>query len=90
MPNNFNKNPQGNEVGEFSIKEQMIFSMFMACQLKKNNIPHAVNSDTKYYERDNQMWLHYPSQNKSHTILDAIINPNVDSDTCFEIPRKQG
>ena len=90
MPNNFNTNPQGNSLGEFTVKEQMVFAMFMSCQLKKRGIPHAVNSDSKYYEREKQMWLHYPSQNKSHVILDAIINPNVDPDTCFEYPRKQG
>jgi len=85
MPNNFNKNPQGTSIGEYSIPEQIKFASFMSCQLKKRNIPHAINSDTKYYDRVRNQWIHFPNRHLSHTVLDAAINPAVNEDTCLPL-----
>lgn len=51
MPGNYN---DGND---YSIKEQCIFADFMVSELTKANIPFAVNSDTKYYDRTTNKWI---------------------------------
>jgi len=89
MPNNFNKNPQGSLIGEYSVLEQIRFASFMSCQLKKRNIPHAINSDNKYYDRVRNQWIHFPDRHLSHTILDADINPAVNEDTCLPLEVKE-
>ena len=54
--------------GEYSIKEQIIFASFMAKSLQSKNIPYAINSDTKYFDRENNKWYKSVSE-----VLDIII-----------------
>ncbi len=58
--NDINKNktyPDGAPAGgEYSIEEQKKFASFMVGELKKRNIPYAVNSDTKYFDRVHNRW----------------------------------
>ncbi|CAN8070202.1 unnamed protein product [Agarophyton chilense] len=61
MPSNYNDGgftsascpPSG---GSYSIDEQVIFATFMSKTLQCNGIPYAVNSDTKYYDRNTNEW----------------------------------
>jgi hypothetical protein len=50
MPGNYNKGDT------YTIKEQVIFANFVTCELTKNNIPFAFNSDIKFYDRENNKW----------------------------------
>ncbi len=65
MPGNYNK---GNN---YSIKDQIHFANFMACELQKAQIPYAVNSDTKFYDRDKLQW-----KKEMLPVIKAIIFPN--------------
>ena len=67
MPSDYN---DGNH---FSIKEQVAFANFVACELDNANIPFAINSDTKYYNRDSNTWI-----KKRTKVLNTILNPNCD------------
>lgn len=51
MPGNYNN---GND---YSIEEQIIFAKYMTKQLSQADIPFAVNSDTKYYDRERNKWI---------------------------------
>ena len=51
MPGNYN---DGNN---YSIEEQVVFAKYMTTQLVQADIPFAVNSDTKYYDRENNKWI---------------------------------
>ncbi len=51
MPSNYN---DGNS---YTIKEQIAFSKFLTTSLENANIPFAVNSDTKFYDRKTNRWL---------------------------------
>jgi hypothetical protein len=51
MPGNYN------DGDDYTIPEQIVFANFMTCELKKNNIPHAFNSDVHFYDRENLMWI---------------------------------
>ncbi len=51
MPGNYN---DGND---YSIKEQIEFAKYMTEQLYKAGIPFAVNSDTKFYNRESNKWI---------------------------------
>ena len=51
MPGNYN---EGNT---YTINEQVVFSTFMAKSLTKANIPFAINSDTKFYNRETNQWV---------------------------------
>jgi len=62
MSNNFN---HGNE---YSIKEQVEFATFVSKELQKRAIPYAVNSDTKFYNREKNEWLE-----EMKPVLDAMI-----------------
>ncbi|MCP5512541.1 MAG: cellulase family glycosylhydrolase [Leptospiraceae bacterium] len=64
MPGNYN---DGND---YDVSEQVIFAGFVSCELKKNKIPHAVNSDTKFYDRKQKKW-----NEKMKPVLEAILNP---------------
>jgi hypothetical protein len=59
-----------NDGDNYSIKEQVTFANFVACQLDKANVPYAVNSDTKFYNRDNNTWI-----SLRLPILEEIIKP---------------
>lgn len=51
MPGNYN---DGND---YSIDEQKVFASYMTSQLTKAGIPFAVNSDTKFYDREKNIWI---------------------------------
>ena len=51
MPGNYN---DGND---YTIEEQVKFASFMTKSLIDAKIPFAVNSDTKYYDRENGKWI---------------------------------
>lgn len=51
MPGNYN---DGND---YSIEEQIVFATYMTNQLSQAKIPFAVNSDTKYYNRETNKWI---------------------------------
>ncbi len=65
MPGNYNK---GNN---YSIKEQITFATFVTKKLFAYNIPFAVSTDTKFYERETHQWK--PEMQK---LLDVIIENN--------------
>ncbi len=50
MPSNYN---DGNS---YTMKEQIAFSKFMTTSLDNAKIPFAVNSDTKFYDREKNKW----------------------------------
>jgi hypothetical protein len=54
--------------GEYSVLEQVKIATFISNTLRKNNIPFAVNSDTKFFNRETNQW--YPSM---RPVLDAMI-----------------
>ncbi len=64
MPGNYNK---GND---YSIDEQVTFANFVACQLDEAHIPFAINSDTKFYDRETNRWI--PGM---EPVLEAILHP---------------
>lgn len=51
MPGNYN---EGNT---YTIDEQVVFSKFMTQSLTQANIPFAINSDTKFYNRETNQWI---------------------------------
>lgn len=63
MPSDYNK---GNN---YTISEQIKFVEFVTCELTKNQIPFAVNSDTKFYDRETNKWI----ENRK-SVLEKIIS----------------
>ena len=51
MPGNYN------DENNFTLSEQMEFASFMCQSLQAAGIPFAVNSDTKFYDRETGVWL---------------------------------
>lgn len=51
MPGNYN------DGDDYSVAEQIEFSKYMTKQLDKAGIPFAVNSDTKFYDREKCAWI---------------------------------
>lgn len=51
MPGNYN------DENNYSIKEQMGFATFVTKSLEESKIPFAINSDTKFYDRENNRWI---------------------------------
>ncbi len=45
-----------NDGNNYSVQEQIVFAKFVSDELDKANIPFAVNSDTKFYDRQNNRW----------------------------------
>lgn len=45
-----------NDGDNYSVEEQAVFAKFVSNELDKANIPFAVNSDTKFYDRQNNTW----------------------------------
>lgn len=45
-----------NDGDNYSIGEQCVFAAYMTESLDDAGIPLAVNSDTKFYDREQQMW----------------------------------
>lgn len=46
-----------NDGNHYSVQEQTIFASFMTEQLTNAGIPFAVNSDTKFYDREKNIWI---------------------------------
>lgn len=46
-----------NDGNHYTIQEQVNFATFMSTQLTKAGIPFAVNSDTKFYDREKNIWI---------------------------------
>lgn len=46
-----------NDGDNYTIEEQMKFAAFMVDSLSKSDIPFAVNSDTKFYNRETNEWI---------------------------------
>lgn len=46
-----------NEGNDYSIEEQEKFAAFVVDELNFAKIPYAVNSDTKFYQRENNQWI---------------------------------
>lgn len=51
MPGNYN------DGDDYSIEEQVIFAEFMTSALVDAQIPFAINSDAKFYERETNDWI---------------------------------
>lgn len=51
MPSNYN------DGDNYSIDEQVEFAKYIVQQLDNNKIPFAVNSDTKFYNRESNTWI---------------------------------
>ena len=51
MPGNYN------DGDDYSIEEQANFAQYMTQALDKAEIPFAVNSDTKFYDRESNKWI---------------------------------
>ena len=65
MPGNYNK------ADEYTVAEQVVFARFVASALDRAKIPFAVNSDTKFYDRDKKVWIA-----KLQPVLNVILHPN--------------
>lgn len=46
-----------NDGNDYSLDEQIAFAGFMCDSLDRAGIPFAVNSDTKFYDRENKTWV---------------------------------
>lgn len=46
-----------NDGDDYTIEEQVVFAEFMTKSLSDAGIPFAVNSDTKFYDRENNQWI---------------------------------
>ena len=46
-----------NDGNDYSVEEQVVFASFMTEQLTGAGIPFAVNSDTKFYDREKNEWV---------------------------------
>lgn len=46
-----------NDGNDYSIKQQVNFAHYMVTQLEAAKIPFAVNSDTKFYNRETNTWV---------------------------------
>ncbi len=77
MANNFNDEEAGGSAGkrgDYSIAEQVEFARFVAGELDRAGIPYAVNSDTKFYDRETGLWI-----KEQQPVLDAILQPSPES-----------
>lgn len=54
--------------GDYTVEEQKVFASFMSRQLQKAGIPYAVNSDTKFFNRDANVWYESIAP-----VLDAMV-----------------
>lgn len=70
MPGIYSEKWQGGKDGEYTISEQVVFANFVSCELKKNNIPHAFNSDQHFYDRENLKW-----RDEMLPVLNTILEP---------------
>ncbi len=45
-----------NDGDDYSVEEQIVFAQFITDNLEEAGIPYAVNSDTKFYDREKNEW----------------------------------
>jgi hypothetical protein len=64
MPGNYN------EGDDYTVPEQVVFALFMSCELRKKKIPYSVNSDTKFYDRTTNVWIAGMAP-----VVDAFVKP---------------
>lgn len=77
MPGNFEKKLTDGEFHDdgapmckhFSMAQREEFTRVMMKHLKKHGLPHAVNSDTKFYNRETNLWY-----NSQSPILNKILD----------------
>lgn len=69
MANNFKEDGKLGK-GDYSTPEQVRFAQFVAGELDKAGIPFAVNSDTKFYDREIGRWIE-----EQQPVLDVILQP---------------
>ncbi len=65
MPSNYN------DWNDYTIKEQILFSNFVVCELNKNNIPFAFNADNKFFDAEKSSW-----KQELTPVIDSILFPN--------------
>lgn len=71
-----------NDGDNYSVSEQVVFAKFVADELDKGKIPFAVNSDTKFYDRQNNKWYA-----EMTPVLNAIgFSKNTDDSVDNDIP----
>lgn len=46
-----------NDGNDYTVEEQVVFATYMTEQLTKAGIPFAINSDTKFYNRETNTWI---------------------------------
>ena len=46
-----------NDGNDYTVEEQVVFATYMTEQLSKAGIPFAINSDTKFYDREKNTWI---------------------------------
>ena len=61
-----------NDGDDYSVKEQVVFATFMTESLDNAGIPFAVNSDTKFYDREKNKWI-----GKMEPLRDAVYGNNL-------------
>ncbi len=59
-----------NEGDDYTPAEQVVFATYVACELDRRQIPYAVNSDTKFFDREQHVWIEPMAP-----VLEAIIRP---------------
>jgi hypothetical protein len=59
-----------NDGNDYSPAEQVVFATFTSCELDRARIPFAVNSDTKFFDRNKNAWI-----DELAPVLDAILRP---------------
>jgi hypothetical protein len=60
-----------NDGNNYSVEEQVVFARFVTCELTKAGIPFAVNSDTKFYDRQSNSWIQ-----SMQPVIKEILNTN--------------
>lgn len=70
MPADYNGTDNTGYTSGYTVAEQVVFATYVSCLLRQKNIPYAVNSDTKFYDRDNNTWF-----SEMAPVVNAFINP---------------
>ena len=70
MPADYDGSDNAGFTSSYTVAEQVVFAGFVSCQLRKKNMPYAVNSDTKFYDRNNNSWY-----TEMAPVVDAFLNP---------------
>lgn len=70
MPADYDGSDNSGFTSSYTVAEQVVFATFVSCQLKKKGIPYAVNSDTKFYDRNANTWY-----TEIAPVVNAFLNP---------------